>query len=447
MGVYMDKSFLKNITILYVEDDEDIRTLTSTILNQFLKNVIQAANGKEGLELFEKNYNSNEELKINLIVTDINMPKMNGFEMLQEIYKINYTIPSVITTAHGDINFLKEAIKLRVRGYVTKPLKIDDLLDTISIAAEPKYLKDQLEILNKQLSLEVEKKTLELHFILDSQENMILVFNEYNVSSANKTFLKFFKLKTINDFIGNNKPINSFFLDENKYFYTHKEDWISEIMKLEDMKRVVCMENSFKEKRIFRIDIKTFFHKTKHYVISFTDITELQEYTYELQYKASHDSLTKLLNRQKFNEELSKEILREIRYQHNLSILMLDIDDFKKVNDTYGHDVGDMVLIDLSNILKNTIRTTDYAARWGGEEFMVLLPETSIDETSRIANKLRENVENYLPENIDLPITISLGVAEFIPNEHSQDDFTKNVDIALYQAKRTGKNKVVKYEK
>jgi len=117
------------------------------------------------------------------------------------------------------------------------------------------------------------------------------------------------------------------------------------------------------------------------------------------------------------------------------------------VNDKYGHDVGDVVLIDLANIVKSTIRVTDYAARWGGEEFMVLLPGTSIDETSRIANELRVNVENYQPEDIKLPITISIGVAEFMPNENTKDDFIKNVDVALYQAKRTGKNKVVKYEK
>jgi diguanylate cyclase (GGDEF)-like protein len=444
----MDKNFLKYINVLYVEDESDVRELTANILSKFLNNVIQAQNGKEGLELFEKHNNTeNSEFTIDLIVTDINMPKMNGLEMIREIHKLDYTIPAVITTAHSDADFLKEAIHLRVRGYVTKPLKINDLIDTIRIAAEPKYLKDKLEVLNKQLSFEVEEKTLELRSILDSQENMILVFNEYKVSSANKTFLEFFKLDKIDDFIANNKPINSFFIDEQEYFYTKEDDWISEIMKLEDMKRVVCIKNGSNEEKIFKVDIKTFFYETKHYVVSFTDITELQEYTYELQYQATHDSLTKLYNRQKLNEELTKEILRENRYQHNLSILMLDIDDFKNVNDTYGHDVGDIVLIDLSTILKNCIRVTDYAARWGGEEFMVLLPETSIDETTRIADDLRVKIEEYQPDNIDLPITISIGIAEFVANENTRDDFIKNVDIALYQAKRTGKNKVVKYEK
>jgi len=443
----MNTDFLKDITILYAEDEEDVRILTSNILSQFFKNIIQASNGKEGLELFEKNYNSNEESKIDLIVTDINMPKMSGLDMIEEIQKIDNTIPSVIATAHSDVDFLKRSIKLRVRGYVTKPLKIDNLIDTIRTAVQPKYLKNQLEIANKQLTFQVKEKTLELRSILDSQENMLLVFEEDKISLANKTFLEFFNSKTVDEFIQKDLPINSYFMEWGDCFHTREYDWITQIMKLEDMKRLVRIKNSFGEEKIFRVNVKTFLYETKHYVVSFTDITELKEYTYELQYKATHDSLTKLYNRQKFNEELDKEILRENRYQHSLSLLMFDIDDFKKINDTYGHDVGDIVLIALANITKKTIRITDYGARWGGEEFMVLLPETSINETLKIANKLRENIEAYQLDNITLPITVSIGIVEFLPNKNSKDDFVKNVDIALYEAKRTGKNKVVKYEK
>jgi len=247
----MSKDFLNDINILYVEDENDVRTLTSNILEKFLNRTVQACNGKEGLELFKKyNEDENSEFKIDLIVTDINMPKMNGLEMIREIHKIDYTIPTVITTAHSDADFLKEAIKLRVRGYVTKPLKIDDLIDTIRIAVEPKYLKDKLEHLNKQLSIEVEEKTLELRSILDSQENMILVFNEEKVSSANKTFLNFFNLQNINEFIEQNRAISSYFIQEENCFYTQESDWLSEIIQLEDMKRLVRMKNSLNEERI-----------------------------------------------------------------------------------------------------------------------------------------------------------------------------------------------------
>ena len=179
----MDRHLLRDINILYVEDENDVRELTANILSKFFKNVLQASNGKEGLEVYKQhNHSVESEHKIDIIITDINMPKMNGLDMLREIHNLDYTIPTVITTAHSDADFLKEAIQLRVRGYVTKPLKIDDLIETISIAVEPKYLKEKLERLNEQLSLEVEEKTLELRSILDSQENMILVLNGENIS-------------------------------------------------------------------------------------------------------------------------------------------------------------------------------------------------------------------------------------------------------------------------
>jgi len=444
----MNKDFLKSVNILYVEDEDDVRILTSNILDKFLNNIVQATNGQEGLDLFKKhNEEQSEEFRIDLVVTDINMPKMNGLDMIEKIHELDYSMPSIITTAHSDASFLKQAIDSRVRGYVTKPLKMDKLIDTIAIAAEPKYLKDKLESLNKQLSIEVEEKTLELRSILDSQENMILVVNKNKISSANKRFLSFFNLDSIDKFKDEYKCINGFFIQKDNYFHATSDDWLNEIMKLEDMKRLVRMKNSEDEERIFRVDVKTFFYESKHYVVSFTDITELQEYTYKLQYKASHDSLTKLYNRQKFNDELNKEILRESRYQHKLSMLMFDIDDFKNINDTYGHDVGDIALIDIANILKNSIRITDFACRWGGEEFMVLLPETPINEAMVIAENIRKNVDDYKLKSVELPVTISIGLAEFEVGVDNKDSFIKNVDIALYDAKNSGKNKVVKYEK
>ncbi len=444
----MNKDFLKDINILYVEDEDDVRALTANVLDKFLGKVVEAQNGLAGLDLFVE-YNRKEmgEFKFDLVITDINMPKMNGLEMIEKIHQLDYSMPVIITTAHSDASFLKQAIDARVRGYVTKPLKMDKLIDTIAIAAEPKYLKDKLEKLNKKLYLEVEEKTLELRSILDSQDSMILVINENKISSANKTLLDFFGSDSIDSFIKNQKCIKDFFLHKENYFYTTSDDWINEIIQLEDMKRLVRIKSASGEERIFRVFIKTFFYETKHYVVSFTDITEIQEYTYELQYKATHDSLTKLYNRQKFNDELNKEILRESRYKHSLSMLMFDIDDFKIVNDTFGHDVGDVVLIEISKILRKSIRVTDFAARWGGEEFMVLLPETPIEDAMTIAENIRKNVEDYQPDNVNLPITISIGISSFDVGIDTKDSLIKNVDVALYEAKGSGKNKVVKYEK
>jgi len=441
----MDKAFLNNIVVLYVEDEDDLRELTTQILKKFVKKAITATNGLEGLELFEKDHQNGAS--IDLIIADINMPKMDGLTMLEKMQEIDHTVPSIITTAHSDADFLKRAISCKVRGYVTKPLKIDSLIEAVATAAEPRYLKRELEVLNQELLDQVEEKTKELRSILDFQENMILVIDDHKISSANKRFLEFFGIVSLDE-ITQEQCISQYFLDGENYFTPkNKFDWLSEILKLQDGKRIVRMHSVSGVEKVFRVDIRSFFHNTKHYIVSFTDITELQEYTYELQYQANHDNLTKLFNRQKFNEELEKEILRENRYQHRLSLIMFDIDDFKVVNDTYGHDVGDIVLIKIANAVKQNVRSTDVFARWGGEEFMMLLPETSIDEAQVIAENVRKSVSAILFEEFDSSVTISLGIAEYIVKKDNKDSFLKHVDIALYEAKKGGKNKVVLYEK
>lgn len=443
----MDKRFLQDIVVLYVEDEQDVLKLTSAILEKFVKKVIPAVNGEEGLEFFKKyNEQKSEQETIDIVITDINMPKMNGLEMIEKIHQIDHSIPPIITTAHTDSDFLKKAINLRVRGYVNKPLNINNLIDTVAHAAEPKYLKEKLEHFNSELQEKIEEKTLELRSILDSQDNMILVFAGSEISSANKTFLDFFGIDCIEKY-KKSKAIYESFIVEKGYFSTTAKEWIDQIVQLEDTKRVVKMVNFKGSERVFRVQVRSFVFHTKHYVVSFTDITELQEYNNKLQYQATHDNLTKLYNRQKFNDELHKEILRENRYQHSLSIIMFDIDDFKMVNDTFGHDVGDIILISIANVISRSTRVTDIVARWGGEEFMILLPETSANEAVTIAEDIRKNVASMDYEQIDKRVTISLGVNSFVANEDNYDSFIKGVDIALYKAKNNGKNQVVEYEK
>ncbi|MEA3498571.1 MAG: response regulator, partial [Campylobacterota bacterium] len=159
----MDKSILKKINVLYVEDEEEVRTLTSNVLKKFVNSVVLASHGKEGLEVFEK-HNGEKSLldPFDLVITDINMPKMDGLEMIEEIYKIDYTIPTIVTTAHNDADFLKHAINLRVRGYVSKPLNLHDLVETIQLVVESTFLRNRLIEANKNLEGQIEEKTIEL---------------------------------------------------------------------------------------------------------------------------------------------------------------------------------------------------------------------------------------------------------------------------------------------
>ena len=439
----MDKSILQKINILYVEDEDEVRSLTVKVLAQLVHNITEAVNGKDGLEIFQKhNDPKNQNEPFDIIVTDINMPKMDGLQMLAEISKIDNSVPSIITTAHNDADFLKQAINQRVRGYVNKPLNLHDLIDSIIIAVEPKFLKDELININKNLESQVEEKTLELRSILDSQNSMIAVYNDKKITIANQTLLNFYGIKTIEEFEDRYNSIEKTFIDGKNNF---SENWIDEIQKLDSINNIVKIKNQEDEEKIFQVNIRSFIYNTVHYVVSFNDVTELKQYTYKLQYQATHDNLTKLYNRQRFNDDLNSEIKRVERYNHTLSLLMFDIDDFKMINDQFGHDVGDTVLISISDILRNSIRSTDIPARWGGEEFMVLLPETSIEACDKVAQNLRKNIESFKFEGVDRTVTVSIGIVEY-KDRSTKDTLIKNVDIALYQAKHNGKNQVIKYE-
>ena len=154
------------------------------------------------------------------------------------------------------------------------------------------------------------------------------------------------------------------------------------------------------------------------------------------------DNLTGAFNRRHFDSEANREIDRVQRYQHQASVILIDIDHFKIVNDTYGHDAGDQVLIELVQAIQDNIRTSDVLARWGGEEFVILTPHLSCDEAGQFAEKLRALIDGCLLD--DKHVTISLGVAECRETD-TVKSWVMRADKALYQAKATGRNKVVCY--
>ena len=155
------------------------------------------------------------------------------------------------------------------------------------------------------------------------------------------------------------------------------------------------------------------------------------------------DGLTDVSNKKKLDTELAKEIPRALRHGRQLSIMMIDIDHFKDVNDTYGHITGDSVLRDLASILERRLRPDDTLGRYGGEEFCAILPETSLEGAIRIGEQLRSLVEShaFVVEGEQIKVTISVGIAE-LKKGMDMKAFYKSADEMLYEAKRTGRNKV-----
>ena len=183
-----------------------------------------------------------------------------------------------------------------------------------------------------------------------------------------------------------------------------------------------------------------------------TTIQKAAVYAEILKY-ASFDALTNLNNRRQFEMCLSQEVSMARRKKTDLSCIMIDIDYFKKVNDTYGHSVGDFVLKEVAKMIKAEIREYDIASRYGGEEFCILLPHTVIVDAVNVAERLRHTVESTILdiksvcefECDNFNVTISMGVSQFDPSFTTNEQLYKNADKALYRAKKSGRNRVMTY--
>jgi diguanylate cyclase (GGDEF)-like protein len=160
----------------------------------------------------------------------------------------------------------------------------------------------------------------------------------------------------------------------------------------------------------------------------------------ELKILATTDPLTAVDNRRKFEQALSSDLKRADRYAEDLTLIMLDIDHFKKVNDENGHDIGDVILLEVVDQVRRQIRETDLLARWGGEEFMILLPQTSLETAQVLAERIRRDVEKNSFSH-ELKITVSLGLTSYA-REDTLETIVSRVDHALYEAKTSGRNRL-----
>ncbi|QOP40367.1 GGDEF domain-containing protein [Sulfurimonas marina] len=293
------------------------------------------------------------------------------------------------------------------------------------------------ELKKTQVYIETQKNLIEE--LLDQQPNMVLLLDTSKALFMNKVMLAYFQCDTLELFRQRYSCVCNTFVPNEHYFHTGKikesKNWIDTLLELPKREQIVMIESLQDHKcRSFQISIGEFNDK---YIINFTDISERMLQQHFLEDKAIHDTLTQAYNREYLEQNIQNLISPSIQ----LAFTIIDIDDFKKINDTYGHDVGDKVLKELVGVINDFSRKEDVLVRWGGEEFLLLLKIEDKVILQKVLEHLRRSIELHKFSVVN-KVTCSFG-ATFHDSCNTWEQTFKLADIALYDAKTSGKNQIV----
>lgn len=302
----------KKITILVVDDDPLALDTIAELLVESGYRVFTAQGGQKALDILETHTG------IDLIVSDLMMPQMDGIALTKEIHSTGMDIPIIVITGFATIELAVETMKAGAADFITRPFNNDQIKITIRKVLETKRLKK---------------------------------------------------------------------LAGEREFYKQL---------------------------------------------------------------SNRDEMTGLANYRACHETLEKETERAKRYNRPLTIMMIDIDDFKCCNDTYGHLAGDTAMVQIAGLIKKQTRASDVATRYGGEEFMVILPETTIEEASAVAERIRESIARHqflTEEGAPMAsLSVTIGLSALPDHASTKKDLFRTADIALYKGKTSGKNQVVVFQ-
>ncbi len=283
--------------------------------------------------------------------------------------------------------------------------------------------------------------------ILDVSKTLMLVTNYDKTTYANKTLLDFVDCSTLEEF-DERGGLGSFVLPFEETFYYEKpfKEWVSIAKAGSEANNItykVYMMNNELDIKTFGLSVVSVPNSPDEIFITLSDITKEDQDREKSEGVSHYDELTKIFNRKKFNEVVEKEFEFAQEYGLPLSVVIIDIDHFKSVNDTYGHLVGDETLKGLVGVVTRNIRGSDLFCRYGGEEFVLLMAKA----TAEIAQVRMDSVRKAVEENIFSTvehITCSFGISQ-VRDDDTIESFVERADSALYEAKKTGRNKVVAY--
>ncbi len=471
----------KQMKIIVVDDEPIITETLGMSLQEEDWQIFSANHGEEAIKLAKK-------VSPDVAIIDLKLPDISGLEIARAIKDMDADVCVIIITAHAKMETAISALVEGAYDYITKPFDITHVKSVVqkglqkrALALKNKELIEKLKrekrrveaileiskMFNVIVSLEdlVDFSVVKVSQMLEAQRGSLMLLDkdskELFICGAyglEEKIIKETKLKIGESIAGRvvetGEPLcvmdienDLRLLRKNQSFYETKS-FISIPIKQE--KEIIGVFNFSNKEPFFSEEDVAFVSIVAHQTAIAIEKIRLYDKVTKL---AVTDELTGLFNRRYFMKQLKEEIKRNQRYHHSLSLIMFDVDDFKKFNDNYSHLVGDAVLKKIARILAENVRNVDIVSRYGGEEFIIVLPETDIKEATRVAEKIRKSAEEslfgrkFLGKNQGggaksiKKLTVSGGVATYQLREGTEM-FIKRVDSALYQAKKTGKNKI-----
>lgn len=477
------EEFRRQVKVLVVDDEESLRGMLTETISEHGMVVHSAESGEQALEKFK-------ERQYNIVLSDIRMAGISGIDLIKAI-KANFPDTEVIImTSHASMDTAISAIRAGAYDYLLKPFEnledvaaiINRVIDKLFLIHENQRLIKDLQTSNSKL-VEKNKETQTLYnfskFLtqtLDMNEVMKLSMSCFSQLGGGypTIFIAYLQGKLV---------VTASHPEEHAKAQNMKALVSLENMKLED---IMAWFHRINQDDVFKKTLSLHFHTDSYFAAPlfvsnkpFGILVSLgpdgQEYPQQhsrllnqfsqmvavaidnaylhkqMQDYAIKDGLTGLFNHRYFQERLSSEIARAERHNHNCCLIFIDVDHFKKFNDTNGHPMGDMVLKGVASILAAKSRKTDIVARYGGEEFVVILPETPKEGAITMAEELRKTIEqNKFPCGETQPlghVSVSLGVAAFPMDALDVKGLITSADNALYHSKEGGRNRVTGFDR
>ncbi len=379
-----------------------------------------------------------DQCGIDLIITAVELDDGTGEEFIKKIGEGPHgKIPVIVISANDSIELRKKMYSLGVVDFIPKSLAIEKLLNYIN-----KF------ILEEELNAKLGETRIA---VLDDSRSELaafkMIFDDYGITSV--------------DYFGNG---NSLLAEEKEYsIYLidiilpdySGEQIIYEIKKRYPKSVIIACSSIEHENAISGVlmtgandfiqkpfNSVVFMARIKAGLRSYLLYREIERKNAELQEMVITDGLTKLYNHRHLYERLEEEISKAKRFKKNLSIIMLDIDHFKLINDSHGHQAGDRVLVAVADTIHNCLRRYDIAGRYGGEEFVIILPEADIEQGYALAERIRLAIQSLGSQRDGLSVTVSAGVAELA--EENALGLIERADASMYRAKQNGRNRTEK---